>query len=44
MTSRPDLTTEPVYQKIQQYYNQEGAKINIKNLFEQDPSRFDKFR
>lgn len=44
MTPKPELTTEPVYQKIQQYYNQNGAKINIKSLFEQDPSRFDKFR
>lgn len=43
MTPKPELTTEPVYQKIQQYYNQNGAKINIKSLFEQDPSRFDKF-
>lgn len=44
MSPKPELTTEPVYQKIQQYYNQNGAKINIKSLFEQDPSRFDKFR
>lgn len=44
MTPKPELTTEPAYQKIQQYYNQNGAKINILELFQQDPSRFEKFR
>lgn len=43
MAPKPELTSEPAYQKIQQYYNQNGATINIKSLFEQDPGRFDKF-
>jgi glucose-6-phosphate isomerase len=43
MAPKPELTSEPAYQKIQQYFNQNGAKINIKSLFEQDPGRFDKF-
>lgn len=44
MAPKPELTSEPAYQKIQQYFNQNGATINIKSLFEQDPGRFDKFR
>lgn len=44
MSGKPSLTSDPVYQKIQQYYNQNGEKINIKQLFESDPARFDKFR
>jgi glucose-6-phosphate isomerase len=41
--SKPLLSTDPVYQKIQQYYDANGSKINIKQLFESDPKRFDKF-
>lgn len=41
--SKPLLTADPVYQKIQQYYNANGSKINIKELFASDPKRFDKF-
>lgn len=43
MAGQPLLTTDPVYQKIQQYYNENGAKINIKQLFQQDPERFNKY-
>lgn len=42
--SLPLLTTEPAYQKLQQYFNENGQNINIKNLFENDPARFDKYR
>lgn len=42
--SLPLLTTEPAYQKLQQYFNENGQKINIKNLFENDPARFEKYR
>lgn len=42
--SKPQLTTEPAWQKVQQYFNANGPKLNIKNLFEQDPERFSKFR
>lgn len=41
--SKPLLSTDAVYQKIQQYYNDNGSKINIKQLFDSDPKRFDKF-
>lgn len=41
--SKPLLTADPVYQKIQQYYNANGSKINIKESFDSDPKRFDKF-
>lgn len=44
MSGLPLLTTEPTYQKIQQYFNENGKKINIKTLFEQDAGRFEKFR
>lgn len=42
--SQPLLTTDAVYQKIQKYYNDNGEKLNIKSLFDQDPKRFEKFR
>lgn len=41
--SKPLLSTDAVYQKIQQYYNVNGAKIDIKQLFDSDPKRFEKF-
>lgn len=44
MSGKPILTTDPVWQKIQQYYNENGANINIKNLFVNDNNRFNKFR
>jgi len=39
----PLLTNEQVYQKIQKYYNDCGNKINIKDLFEKEPNRFEKY-
>lgn len=44
MSGKPLLTTEASWQKIQQYYNENGDKIVIKDLFAKDASRFDKFR
>lgn len=41
--SKPLLSADPVYQKIQQYFDANGSKINIQQLFESDPKRFDKF-
>jgi hypothetical protein len=41
--SKPLLTADAVYQKIQQYYNANGAKIDIKQLFDSDPKRFEKY-
>lgn len=43
MPGLPLLTSEPTYQNIKQYFNENGTKLNIKNLFEQDPGRFEKF-
>lgn len=37
------MTTDPAYQKIQQYFDANGAKINIKQLFESDSKRFEKY-
>lgn len=41
---KPLLTAEPVWQQLQKYYNENAAKINIKELFDQDAKRFEKFR
>jgi glucose-6-phosphate isomerase len=43
MSSKPLLTADPIYQKIQEYYNANGSKLNIKQLLESDPKRFEKF-
>lgn len=40
----PQLTSEAVYKKLQEYYKENGEKINIKNLFDNDAERFKKFR
>lgn len=40
----PSLTSEPTYQKLQQWYNANGQNLNIKALFDKDPARFNKFR
>ncbi|CAG9834510.1 unnamed protein product [Diabrotica balteata] len=42
MEPKPLLTTEPSWQKLQQYYDSKGSKIVIKDLFANDPARFDK--
>lgn len=38
------LTTEPVYKELQALYDQQGKDINMKNLFDKDPERFNKYR
>ncbi|XP_055694780.1 glucose-6-phosphate isomerase [Lutzomyia longipalpis] len=43
MSAQAFLPSEPIWQEIQQFFNENGAKINIKELFENDSSRFDKF-
>ncbi|XP_050505789.1 glucose-6-phosphate isomerase [Diabrotica virgifera virgifera] len=42
MEPKPLLTTEPSWQKLQQYYDSKGNKLVIKDLFASDPARFDK--
>jgi glucose-6-phosphate isomerase len=43
MEGRPKLTDEPTWQKLQQYYNDNGSKINIYQLMKGNSNRFDKF-
>jgi len=43
MSGKVLLTQDPVYKQIQQYYNEHGASINIKKIFQEDDIRFDKF-
>uniref|UniRef100_A0A182YQ87 Glucose-6-phosphate isomerase n=1 Tax=Anopheles stephensi TaxID=30069 RepID=A0A182YQ87_ANOST len=43
MSDRVLLSKDSVYQQIQEYYNANGASINIKRLFDEDDIRFDKF-
>ncbi|KAL7303986.1 hypothetical protein TKK_0003641 [Trichogramma kaykai] len=42
MESKPKLCEEPTWKKLQDYFNANGAKINISKLFQEDPARFDK--
>ncbi len=44
MDGRGPLTGDEAYKKLQDYYNKNGAGINIANLFASDPDRFSKFR
>jgi hypothetical protein len=44
MSGKPLITTNETWQKIQSFFNENGAKLNIKDLFAKDPARFDKFR
>lgn len=44
MEAKPKLSEEASWKKLQEYYNSNGAKININQLFQDDPGRFDKFR
>jgi hypothetical protein len=44
MPGKPLVTADAAWQKIQSFYNENGAKLNIKDLFAKDPTRFDKFR
>ncbi|EAA00173.4 AGAP012167-PA [Anopheles gambiae str. PEST] len=43
MSGRVLLSKDSVYQQIKEYYNANGASINIKKLFDEDDIRFDKF-
>lgn len=40
----PYLLDEPAWKALQNYYDSNGSKINILQLFKQDPARFDKFK
>lgn len=40
----PYLLDEPAWKALQSYYDNNGSKINILQLFKQDAARFEKFR
>lgn len=42
MDTKPHLTSEPIWQKLQQYYETKGQNLVIKDLFGSDPGRFEK--
>lgn len=44
MSALPFLTGESAWLDIQKYFEEEGSGLNIQQLFEKDPARFDKFR
>ena len=41
---RPLLTEEPAWKALQEYYDQNGSKINMAQMFKEDSSRFQKYR
>jgi len=43
-SARPLLTEEPAYKALLQYFNSDGKKLSMAQLFQQDPGRFNKFR
>ncbi|XP_026750471.3 glucose-6-phosphate isomerase [Galleria mellonella] len=43
MEPKITLRKDPAYQKLQEYYNANADKINILQLFQEDPDRFNKF-
>ena len=44
MDGRGPLTADPAFAKLKEYFDQHGADINIQNLFNSDPERFNKFQ
>ena len=43
MKAKVALATELVWNKLQQYFDANGSKIKIYDLFQQNPKRFEKF-
>jgi len=43
MSGKPQLTKDPAWQKLFEYFTANGQKINIKELFDKDSGRFNKF-
>lgn len=44
MEPKVKLTEEQAWKQLEEYFNKTGSKINIPNLFQQDPGRFENFR
>ncbi|XP_028046165.1 glucose-6-phosphate isomerase isoform X2 [Monomorium pharaonis] len=42
MKPKTDLLAEPAWKQLQQYFDSNGSKINIYNMFQQDSKRFEK--
>jgi len=43
-SARPLLTEEPSYKALLQYFNSDGKKLSMAQMFQQDSGRFSKFR
>lgn len=39
-----DLSQDPVYTKLVAYWKENGAKLDMRDLFKNDPERFKKLR
>ena len=42
--SRPQLSVEPSFRALKDYHEKNGTKLNIRQMFKDDASRFQKFR
>ena len=42
--ARPQLTSEPAYMALQDYFNKNGSSLIMRDMFKADPNRFSKFR
>lgn len=38
------LTNDPNYQKLEQWYRANAGTLNMRDMFDSDPDRFDRFR
>ncbi|KAF7379634.1 hypothetical protein HZH68_016582 [Vespula germanica] len=43
MKSKPELTSEPAWVKLQECFDKTGSQVNIYNLFQEDANRFQNF-
>lgn len=41
---RKPLKTENAWKNLQEYYDQKGSGLNMLDMFNSDPKRFDNFR
>lgn len=41
---RPLLSAESAWKDLQQYYDENGSKINMAQMFKEDDKRFQKYR
>jgi hypothetical protein len=38
------LTDEPAWKELQNYYASNGSKLNMREMFQNDPDRFNRYR